>query len=299
MLIYKQILERLAVFTSPNFANNVDVEEIEIVLEGHAPFLEEPPLQKIFVPINALFKAPTIELARQFWSLSSHAKMEFSIQVSRILDRKFIELELEYESRYVINNGDDEEDVFSQRTISFQETIQRIRENYNEWDDNKYINILGEGNNIILFSLDRPNLEYDPDENMFNASEENRVLFYNAPFMNQITREAFNQILPIIDDAVMDILYLRFQLPADARQFLSIALTNSFTYKSRTGKVTRSRMQIQDANDYNRYEEKTNKAISALAIVAANQAGKRYFSGQGDPRMLLQDMKRRYLRPWK
>ena len=286
------MLERLVVFT--NFANNE--EEVEIVLDGHAPFLEEPPPQHIFYPLHALFKAPTIEIARRFWALSPNEKMEFSIQVSRILDRKFVELGLEYESTYVINNddeNDDENDVFSQRRISFQETIQTIRQKQNQ-ENNKFIHISGEGTNIVMVPLNAPNLEYDPDESLMNGSEENRVLFYTNGLMNQITRQAFNEVLPLIDDAVMDILYLRFQLPADAKQLLSIALTNSFTYKFRTGKVTRSRMNIQESNDYNRYNEDTNRAISALAIVAANQSGRRYYSGSGDPRQLLQDMRRRY-----
>ena len=283
------MLERLVIFTT--FANNE--EEIEIVLDGHAPFLEEPPPQHIFYPLHALFKAPTIEIARRFWALSPNEKMEFAIQVSRILDRKFVELGLEYESTYVINNDGEDDDVFSQRRISFQDTIQTIRQKQNQ-ENNKYINISGEGTNILIHPLNEPNLEYDPDENVMNGSEENRVLFYTNGLMNQITREGFNQVLPLIDNAVMDILYLRIQLPADARQLLSIALTNSFTYKFRTGKVTRSRMRVQESNDYNRYDEKTNKAISALAIVGANQSGRRYYSGFDDPRQLLQDMRRRY-----
>ena len=94
----------------------------------------------------------------------------------------------------------------------------------------------------------------------------------------------------------MKLLYLRFDLPAEARDMLSLTLSNTFTYQTRTpGRISRGRLEALENNDYNRYNAEANRAVSALAITGAHYFNnQRYFSGYNDPRQVLRRLENQH-----
>jgi len=104
-----------------------------------------------------------------------------------------------------------------------------------------------------------------------------------------------NLIMPILNDIVMRVLELTFN---DAARTLMLPLALTTTFRNQTmvsqdptlARRTRARVGPLEANAYN--ESQRERALTALSIVAANQAGLRYFGGT-EPRQLLPILRER------
>ena len=302
-----------------------DLQTQVITIQGNEPYLEEKENYR-FQAEEAIFKVPNMELANKLVNMRYNEKLEFTLHLSRMIDRLFVKEKLPYVSSFVfikqpliqrhINY------IFNQRFPSSQYTNVINFINYlgvREREDDFYIVINRSTPQLLQFieyQFDNPAVadhhkfvfdvrhglpnEFEQSElfklqNKEPETENDMLVLYKSLFLRPLSREDFNTLLPIIDFAIMELLYLRFELNPAARDMLSLSLSNTFTIKERKpGKISASQKEALENNEYNYYDDKAHLAISALAIVGANQEGLRYYSGFTDPRQILSRMQNRY-----
>ena len=223
----------------------------------------------------------------------------------------FIKKVISSERRGRINSEDNYYIIINKRTPRLLEYIR----DHNESTERRkyYIGFRGgiprefvDSERLQLHTTSEPEAEYvfNEETEYFSNSKNDKILFIsdaldgrNDPLIidRPLSKEEFNTLLPIIDSAIMELLYLRFELPPAARDMLSLSLSNTFTIKERKpGKISIGELEALENNEYNIKNKDAIRAISALAIVGANQEGLRYYSGFTDPRQILTRMQNRY-----
>jgi len=330
------------------------LEEQQFTIQGNEPYLEEVANYR-FVANVALFKAPYKEIANKFWGLSFKKLLEFTLHLSRMIDRMFVKENNPYVSSFVIkykkirvsevygfnisrgrertyyslfnqrlpnsefstiinyifndliNTEDLGNDVTLYNKYDFYIIINRATPQLLEYIQNHEYYYIGalrrlpteflQSERLKLFDNREPEADYEFDESTeyFSDSRDDKILFKSFLDLEvPLLREDFNTLLPIIDNVFMKLLYL-FELSFQGKDMLNLALTNTFSIKERTrGKISMDELKALENNEYNNYNEDAYRAISALAIVGANQSGKTYYSGVGDPKSLLRIMKEKY-----
>jgi hypothetical protein len=218
---------------------------------------------------------------------------EFKIILSRQIDRFFVERNLPFTCGIQFDVfGGTREFVQRNPTHTFDATMDYIRNILNIYNNRPYSEIIinhVDYNYTLLTDIDYLGMDIRPI-----YKQEKRRIVCSLQLINVLgtedeKREYLHHIdtfLPTVHEAILRVLYLKFDTVSKTILY-PLALTTRFEDKrgSILDRPTRNRKKASDANIHN--ETLRQNAITALAIVAANQAGERYFSGVGDPRQLL------------